>query len=91
MAIEKIYPADYPKDTPVKDRFRVLDNRIKDLKRWVCLQNGECINPHNGKDAYYNQKETWGTFDEACEYIEKHQDCVLQDKRVLIILNTDIL
>lgn len=77
MAIETIYPADYPKDTPVKDRFHVLDNRIKDLKRWVCLQNGECINPHDGTAAYNDQKETWGTFDEACDYIEKHQDCVL--------------
>ncbi len=77
MAITRVYPAEYPTDMPAKERLSVLDEKIKALKHWVCLQNGRRINPHNGKDAFDDQKATWGTFDEACNYIETHKDCVL--------------
>ena len=52
MAITRLYPAEYPIDMPVKERFSVLDEKIKALKHWVCLQNGRCINPCNGKEAF---------------------------------------
>ncbi len=77
MAIKRVYSASYPKGTPAKNRFSILDNKLKELKRWVCIQNGRIINPENGKDAYEDQSGTWGTFDNACKYIDKEKDCVL--------------
>lgn len=77
MAIEKVYAASYPKGMPAKNQFSILDNKLKELKRWVCIQNGRYINPENGKDAYEDQSSTWGTFDNACKYIDKEKDCVL--------------
>lgn len=65
------------KTIPIEKQYPMLDEYLKKQNNWVCLQNGRCIDPKNGNDAYTDQKRTWGTFDEACNYIKQHPDCIL--------------
>lgn len=65
------------KTIPIEERYPMLDENLKKQNNWVCLQNGKCIDPKNGNDAYTDQKKTWGTFVEACNYIKQHPDCIL--------------
>ena len=63
-----------------KDKF--IPNSLKLLSQWMCWQsrpkdNGKTdkipINPHTGKLAKTNDPKTWGTFDQAVQYYEKHK------------------
>lgn len=65
------------KKLPIEEQYPMLDKDLKKKSNWVCLQNGRSIDPKNGNDAFTDQKKTWGTFKEACSYIEQHPDCVL--------------
>ena len=65
------------KRLPIEEQYPMLDKELKKKPNWVCLQNGRCINPKNGEEAFNDQSETWGTFAEACSYIEQHPDCIL--------------
>ena len=39
MAIKRVYSASYPKGTPAKNRFSILDNKIKELNYFYNKQD----------------------------------------------------
>lgn len=59
-----------------------LPEELKRLNQWVCWKLGErrsngkyaklLINPHTGSNAKVNNPQTWGTFDQACQYYLKN-------------------
>lgn len=75
MVTLKVFPADYKGSTPLAERFPMLDEYMKQKKQWVCLKDGMAINPKTGEEAYVDNKNTWGSFAEACEYAEANEDC----------------
>ncbi len=52
--------------------FENIPEELKTLKQWVCW-NGDKLpkNPYTGGNAQSNNKDTWGTFNDALKAIEK--------------------
>ena len=49
----------------ISEHYLLIDEYMRDKDHWVCLQDGKCINPKDGSDAFIDMPETWATFDEA--------------------------
>lgn len=61
----------------VSDQYLLIDEYMRDKDHWVCLQDGKCINPKDGSDAFIDMPETWATFDEAHDYIGQNPGSML--------------
>jgi len=67
----------------IKPAFENIPEELKNYKQWVAWkaeQRGEGkptkipVNPISGSNASTNKPETWGTYDEAVTYYNKHKD-----------------
>lgn len=61
-----------------EQRFRMIDADMKREKKWVCyLDKYTIVNPETGEAAYNNNPSTWGSFESACNYIDRHKEFTL--------------
>lgn len=50
---------------------------LKSQPRWVCYNEKKApINPHNGKFADSTNPDTWGTYEEAVDAVNRYRECV---------------
>jgi putative DNA primase/helicase len=60
--------------TPLAPKPDAIPEELKTLRQWVVWQGNKIpVNPKSGNYAASNNPKTWGTFDQAWDYYERHK------------------